>query len=166
MTMDKLNKNKKLSLNVVSSNINHKGFGAGMIDLSNLSSIIIDGDVAVVDVGAIHGKSQIERRIKFSTDKADVPNGRKCWVVWVAVDRHEQGVYYAGVTACEMLIDTEARRGWKLLHEHVNLLDRALKRRIILDGLNEQEKAALKKTLIEHNAEWWENSSDELKNAL
>lgn len=164
--MDKLNKNKKLSLNVVSSNINHKGFGAGMIDLSNLSSIIIDGDVAVVDVGAIHAKSQIERRIKFSTDKADVPNGRKCWVVWVAVDRNEKGVYYAGVTACEMLIDTEARRGWKLLHEHVNLLDRALKRHIILDGLNDTEKAALKKTLIEHNPEWWENSSDELKNGL
>lgn len=166
MKLNKDNKNKKLSLNVVSSNINHKGFGAGMIDLSNLSSIIIDGDTAVVDVGAIHAKSQIERRIKFFTDKAEVPNGRKCWVVWVAVDRNEQGVYYAGVTACEMLIDSEARKGWKLLHEHVNLLDRALKRYIILDGLNEQEKAALKKTLIEHNPEWWENSTDELKNGL
>lgn len=160
------NKKPKLTLNVVSSNINHKGFGAGTIDLSNLSSIIIDGEEAVVDVGAIHGKSQIERRIKFSTDKADVPNGRQCWIIWVAVDRNEQGAYYAGVTACEMLIDSEARRGWKLLHEHVNLMDRALKRHYILDGLNETEKQALKQALIAHNAEWWENSPDELKDEL
>lgn len=164
--MDNKEKKSKLSLNVVSSNINHKGFGAGAIDLSNLSSIIIDGGEATVDLGAIHAMSQVERRIKFSTDKADVPNGRKCWVVWVAVDRNEQGPYYAGVTACEMLIDSEARRGWKLLHEHVNLMDRALKRHIILDGLNDVEKKALRKTLIEHNEAWWENSSDELKEGL
>lgn len=157
---------KKLSLNVVSSSINHKGFGAGSIDLSNLSSIIIDGDQAVIDLGAIHGKSQIERRIKFSIDKADVPNGRLCWVVWVNVDRNERGVYYAGVTACDMLIDSEARRGWKLLHEHVNLLDRALKGHIIVDRLNDQEKRALREALIAHSSEWWENSSDELKQSL
>lgn len=159
---------KKLSLNIVSgsSRSKHQGFGAGMIDLSNLSSIIIDGDQAYIDVGAIHAKSKVERGIKFSTNKEDVPNGRKCWVVWVAVDRGEDGPYYAGVTACEMLIDSEAKKGWKLLHEHVNLMDRALKRKIILDGLNEKEKQALKNVLISHNEEWWNRSGDELKEAL
>lgn len=157
---------KKLSLNVVSSKVDHKGFGAGMIDLSNLSSIIIDGDAAYVDVGAIHAKSKVERRIKFSTNREDVPNGRQCWIVWVAIDRNEQGSYYAGVTVCEILVDEEARRGFKILADHVNLMDRALKRRIILDGINDTEKAALKKALIEHNSEWWENSSDELKQGL
>ena len=159
---------KKLSLNIVSgsSRSKHQGFGAGMIDLSNLSSIIIDGDQAYIDVGAIHAKSKVERGIKFSTNKEDVPNGRKCWVVWVAVDRGEDGPYYAGVTACEMLIDSEAKKGWKLLHEHVNLMDRALKRKIILDGLNEKEKRALKNVLISHNEEWWNRSGDELKEAL
>lgn len=164
--MDAEKKNRKLSLNVVSSKIDHKGFGAGMIDLSNLSSIIIDGDEAYVDVGAIHAKSRVEKRIKFSTNKEDVPDGRKCWIVWVAVDRKEDGVYYAGVTVCEMLIDEEAHKGWKILANHVNLLDGALKRRIILDGINETEKAALKKALIEHNPEWWERSSDVLKQGL
>jgi hypothetical protein len=161
-------KGKKLSLNIVSSSSTsrHKGFGAGMIDLSNLSSVIIDGDEAYIDIGAIHAKSKVERGIKFSVNKEDVPNGRRCWVVWVAVDRTEEGAYYAGVTACEMLIDSEAKRGWKLLHEHVNLMDRALKRRVILDGLNEREKQALKKVLISHNEEWWNRSSEELKNAL
>ena len=156
-------KNKKLSLNIVSGNTKrskHHGFGAGMIDLSNLSSVIIDGDTAYVDVGAIHAKSKVEKRIKFYTDKNEVPNGRKCWVVWVAVDRNEQGSYYAGVTACEMLIDEEERKGWKILAHHVNNMDKALKRKYILDGLNETEKEALKKLLIEHNEQWWNNSPE------
>lgn len=156
----------KFSLNIVSGKSKHQGFGSGMIDLSNLSSVIIDGDSAYIDIGAIHAKSKVERGIKFSTNRDDVPNGRKCWVVWVAVDRNEEGAYYAGVTACEMWIDSEAKRGWKILADHVNLMDRALKRRTILDGLNEQEKAALKDVLIANNAEMWERSGEELKQAL
>lgn len=163
--MDNADKGRKLTLNVV-SNKEHKGFGAGALDLSNLSSVILDGDEAYIDLGAIHAKSKVERGIKFSTNKEDVPNGRRCWVVWVYVGRDEEGPYYAGVTACEMLIDTEAKRGWKILADHVNKMDYALKRRIILDGLNDTEKAGLKRVLVSHNAEWWERSSEALKQAL
>jgi hypothetical protein len=157
---------KKLALNIVSSKVNHKGFGAGAIDLSNVSSVIIDGDEAYLDMGALHAKSKVEKGIKFSTNKEDVPNGRRCWIVWVAVDRTEEGSYYAGVTACEMLVDTEARRGWKILADHVNKMDQAMKRRIVLDGLDEAEKATLKKQLVEHNEEWWNRSPEELKQGL
>ncbi|MNI92963.1 YwhD family protein [compost metagenome] len=65
-----------------------------------------------------------------------------------------------------MWIDTEARRGWKILADHVNKLDSALKRKIIVDGLGAEEKAALKALLISHNEAWWAASSDELKAAL
>jgi predicted nucleic acid-binding Zn finger protein len=160
-----LKSDRKISLNVV-SNKEHRGFGAGALDLSNLSSIIIDGGEAYIDLGAIHAKSKVERGVKFSVNKEDVPNGRQCWIVWVAVGRNDEGQYYAGVTACEMLVDSEARRGWKILADHVNKMDYALKRRIILEGLSETERAALKKALIEHNAEWWERSSEELKMGL
>ena len=68
---------KKLALNIVSSKVNHKGFGAGAIDLSNVSGVIIDGDEAYLDEGTLHAKSKIEKGIKFSTNKEDVPNGRK-----------------------------------------------------------------------------------------
>lgn len=159
-------KGKKISLNVVSSKVNHKGFGAGSIDLSNLSSVIIDEEEAYIDIGAIHAKSKVEKGIRFTVNKDEVPNGRTCWIVWVAVDRAEDGAYYAGVTACEMTVDPEARRGWKILADHVNKMDYALKRRIILAGLNEAEKTALKNCLIAHNAEWWERSTDELKQGL
>lgn len=159
-------KGKKLSLNIVSSNVNHKGFGAGAIDLSNVSGIIIDGDEAYIDAGTLHAKSKVEKGLKFSTNKDDVPNGRTCWIVWVAVDRTTEGAYYAGMSACEMLIDTEAKRGWKILADHVNKMDAAMKRKFILDGLNETEKAALKRQLIEFNPENWERSPDTLKELL
>ncbi|WP_308637261.1 YwhD family protein [Paenibacillus silvisoli] len=156
---------KSLSLNVV-SNKEHKGFGAGTIDLSQVACVMIDNGEAYIDVGAMHAKSKIEKGIKFSTNKEDVPNGRPCWIVWVAVDRNEEGSYYAGATACPMLVDTEARRGWKILAQHVNNLDYALKRRYMLDELGAEEKAALKGLLVSHNPEWWERSPDKLKDAL
>ncbi|WP_409343473.1 YwhD family protein [Paenibacillus sp. MBLB4367] len=157
--MEGQDKGKKLpALNIVSSKVNHKGFGAGAIDLSNVSGIIIDGGEAYLDEGTLHAKSKIEKGIKFSPNKEDVPNGRKCWIVWVAVDRTEEGAYYAGLAACEMLIDSEARRGWKILADHVNRMDKAMKRQILVEGLDDAEKAALKQALTGHNAEWWARS--------
>ncbi|RAV12505.1 YwhD family protein [Paenibacillus contaminans] len=157
--MEEQGKGKKLpALNIVSTKVNHKGFGAGSIDLSNVSGIIIDAGEAYVDDGTLHAKSKIEKGIKFSPNKEDVPNGRKCWIVWVAVDRTEEGAYYAGLAACEMLIDTEARRGWKILADHVNRMDKAMKRHILVEGLDDAEKAALKKALEGHNADWWARS--------
>ncbi|WP_027091876.1 YwhD family protein [Cohnella thermotolerans] len=156
---------KKLALNVV-SNKEHRGFGAGSIDLSQVACVIIDQGEAYIDVGAMHAKSKIERGIKFSPNKEDVPNGRRAWVVWVAVDRNEAGSYYAGAASCEMLIDSEARRGWKILADHVNRLDASIKRKYQLDNIGPEEKAALRKLLQEHNIEWWNNSPQQLKDLL
>lgn len=156
---------KKLALNVV-SNKEHKGFGAGTIDLSQVSPVVIDNGEAYIDVGAMHAKSKVEKGIKFSPDKENVPNGRQVWIVWVAVDRDERGSFYGGATACEMLIDTEARRGWKVLAEHVNRMDRAIKRKFLLEDLGDEDKAALRRLLQSHNYEWWDRSPDELKDQL
>lgn len=165
--METKNTGNKRNFTIVSNReIKHRGFGAGILDLNSVSSIIIDGDEAYLDMDAMHARSKVERRIRFSTDKASVPNGRTVWIVWVAVDHNEEGSYYAGVTACEMLIDTEARKGWKLLVDHVNRMDAAMKRKVMVDELNEQEKATLKQCLIDHHADWWERSDDTLKQAL
>lgn len=156
---------KMFALNIVGTK-KHKGFGAGSIDLNNVSPVIIDRGEAYVDVGALHAKSKVEKGIKFLTDRSEVPDGRKCWVVWVAVDHTEEGAYYAGATACEMMVDEEARRGWKILADHVNKLDYALKRRFIFEGLDDSEKAALRQLLMTQKPEWWERSPEELKEAL
>ncbi len=89
----------------------------------------------------------MEKGIKFSANKEDVPNGRKCFLVWVAVDRKEEGPYYAGVAACEMWVDPAARRGWKILADHVNRMDKAMKRQVLLENLDDKEKGLLKEAL-------------------
>lgn len=153
-------------LNIISSRKSHKGFGAGSIDLSNVSGVIIDEGEAYLDAGTLHARSKLEKGIRFTADKSEVPNGRPCWVVWVAVDRDAEGQFYGGLAACEMLVDPEAKKGWKILADHVNRMDKAMKRHIIVENLGLTEKAALKKLLMEHNSEWWERSPEELKQAL
>ncbi|SDD19055.1 YwhD family protein [Paenibacillus sp. UNCCL117] len=160
-------KKKLPSLNIISNKeTKHRGFGQGAIDLSQLSSVIIDGDEVYLDAGALHAKSKVEKGIKFLPNKDEVPEGRTCWIVWVAVDFREDGKYYAGVTSCEMTVNPEARRGWKVLADHVNRMDYALKRRILVDNLGAKEKELLRKFLIDNDSEMWERSDDALKAAL
>lgn len=160
------NQDKKISLNIISKKVEHKGFGAGTIDLSNVSAVILDGDEAYIDLGALHAKSKVEKGIKFSTDAAEVPDGRKCWIVWIAIDRNEEGGYYAGASACEMSIDMEARKGWKILADHVNRMDKAMKRHYLLDNLDAKERQQLREVLIANNPGIWERSPETLKEML
>ncbi len=165
--MEQQDAKKKLNALTVVSNKEHKGFGAGALDLSKLSSVIIDGTEAYIDMGAIHAKSKLEKGIKFSVNRDDAPDARKCWIVWVVVGRTDDDLkYYAGVTACEMAVNPESRKGFKILADHVNRMDYALKGRLMLEGLEAHERAALRKVLMENNQEMWDHSTVELKQAL
>jgi hypothetical protein len=163
MVMEK----KKSQFHILSNkSTTHEAYYTGTLNLSNLSSVLIDEDHAKIDLGLIHAKSVVERGIQFTSNPEEVPQGKPYWIVWIAIDRAEYGPYYAGATACSMIVDKEKRKGWKNLAEHVNRMDDALKRRIQLTQLGDREKAALKKLLIEHNPEMWENSKAELKEQL
>jgi hypothetical protein len=114
----------------------------------------------------MHARSVVEKGIKFLPSKAEVPNGKPYWLVWVTIDRNEEGPYYAGVTACEMTVDREIRRGYKSLPEHVNRMDKSIKRHIIVDHMDDKSKKILADFLRQHNEILWENSSNELKQGL
>lgn len=161
---------KKMQFNIIKNDPTdgHRGFGKGALSLENVSPVIIDveAEEAVIDVGAMHARSAVEKGIKFLPEKSEVPNGKPYWLVWVTIDRKEDGPYYAGVTACEMTVDREIRRGYKSLPEHVNRLDKSTKRHIIVDHMDDKAKHILKDFLIGHNQDLWNNSSDELKQAL
>ncbi|WP_042351103.1 YwhD family protein [Bacillus massiliigorillae] len=164
------NQNKKMQFNIIKNNPTdgHKGFGAGSLSLENISPIIIDVQEkdAFIDVGAMHARSATEKGIKFLKNKEEVPNGKPYWIIWVAIERNEEGAYYAGVTACEMTIDRSIRRGYKSLPEHVNNLDKAMKRKIITSHMDDISKAVLKEFLQKHDHSMWDRSSDELKQQL
>ncbi|HAQ08158.1 MAG TPA: hypothetical protein DCR24_11800 [Bacillus bacterium] len=160
-------KGKNIGFNIIKNDPmdGHKGFGKGVLTLDNVSPVIIDVEAgeATVDVGAMHARSVVEKGIKFLPDRNEVPDAKPYWVVWVTMDRKEEGPYYAGVTACDMTVNREIRRGYKSLPEHVNRLDKSIKRQIIVDHMDEKSKSILADYLKNHDQGMWERSSDQLK---
>ncbi|MFC0525190.1 YwhD family protein [Pontibacillus salicampi] len=146
----------------------HGGYGAGTISLENISPVFVcpSEGTAEVDMGAMHARSQVERRVKFKADKSIVPNPTLYWLVWVTVDRKDDGPFYAGVAGCEMLVDKENRRGYKSMPEHVNNMDKSMKGKVIVEQMDDESKRLLREFLQNHSEEMWNNSSDELKEAL
>ncbi|WP_404455954.1 YwhD family protein [Virgibacillus necropolis] len=146
----------------------HGGYGVGAISLENMSPVIIDPneDRAFVDMGAMHARSEVERRVKFLPNKDDVPNGKLYWIVWVTVEKGEIGPYYAGVCGSEIRVDREIKRAYKSMPEHVTHMDKSLKGKIMLEHMDEHSKKLLKDFLVDFNEEMWNNSTDELKEVL
>ncbi|HEY4623632.1 YwhD family protein [Solibacillus sp. FSL R7-0668] len=146
----------------------HKGFGIGSLSLENVSPVIIDvaEGTAIVDVGAMHAKSDVERGIKFTTNREDSAGGKDYWLVWVTIDHKESGAYFAGVTACEMVVNREKRRGYKILADHVNKMDKSMKRKIIVEHMDEPSKKILADFLKNHDEAMWLNSDEQLRNHL
>lgn len=146
----------------------HGGYGAGTLNLDNMTPVFVDvlsGEV-YVDMGAMHARSEVEKGIKFLPNKEEVPNGKPYWLIWVTVDNNAQGSYYAGVTACELTVDREIRRGYKSLPDHVNKMDKSLKRKIIVEHMDTPSKEALGKFLKGFNEQMWNNSEEQLKKDL
>lgn len=163
-------KKKNIGFNIIKSDPTegHGGFGSGSLSLDNVSPVIIDVEAgeASIEVGALHARSPVEKGIKFLTNKDEVPNGKPYWLIWVTIDRKEDGPYYAGVTACEMTVDREIRRGYKSLPEHVNRMDKSIKRHIIVEHMDDKSKKVLANFLINHDAGMWERSVQQLKEDL
>lgn len=146
----------------------HGGFGIGSLSLENVSPVFIDiqEKIAFIDIGAMHAKSDIERGIKFTTNREDSEGGKPYWLVWVTIDYKDQGPYFAGVTACDMVVNREKRRGYKMLADHVNKMDKSMKRKIIVEHMDDTSKEVLQSFLKEHNLEMWERSDEQLHRDL
>lgn len=146
----------------------HGGYGGGAISLENMSPVIVDPneDRAFVDMGAMHARSEIERRVKFLPNKDEVPNGKLYWIVWVTVEKGEKGPYYAGVCGSEVLVDRSIKRAYKSMPEHVTHMDKSLKGKIMLEHMDDHSKKLLKDFLVDFNGEMWNNSTEELKEVL
>ncbi|CAM4072900.1 hypothetical protein BAMA_01660 [Bacillus manliponensis] len=163
-------KKKTIGFNIIKndSTDGHGGFGVGALSLENISPVFVDVEegTAFVDIGAMHARSVVEKGIKFLPNKEEVPNGKPFWLVWVTIERTAKGAYYAGVTACEMTVDREIRRGYKSLPEHVNKMDKSLKRYIMVDHMDAPSKKVLGEFLKGHNEEVWNFSSEKLRSEL
>lgn len=147
----------------------HKGQNFGSISLENIAPVYINIETkeAVLDIGGLHGKAEVEKRVKWIKDKSEAegPDAKEYFLVWVAVERAQAGPVYNGLGACYLMVNKEKRRGFKMMHEHVNTLDDAMKGRINIDVLDSGSKNSLKQFLIVHNEDIW-NRSREVQKAL
>jgi len=168
--MNMTEKKKTVGFNIIKNDPTdgHGGYGIGALSLDNVSPVIIDIEEgeAEIEVGAMHARSKTERGVKFTQNREDSEGGKPYWLVWVTIDRKQEGPYYAGVTACEMVVNREKRRGYKILAEHVNLMDKSMKRKIVVDKMDDKSKDILSTFLKNHNEDMWKNSEPELHEAL
>ncbi|GAF64360.1 hypothetical protein BTS2_1253 [Bacillus sp. TS-2] len=172
--MDLLNndnlKKKKATFNILSNDSldGHGGYGAGTLNLDNVTPIFVDPaeEEVFIDMGALHARSAVEKRIKFLKEKDQVPNGKLYWLVWVTILFKEQKPYYGGVAGCEMTVDISIRRGYKSLPEHVNHMDKSLKGHILVKQMDEKSRHLLGQFLKNYNHDMWEHSTQELKEQL
>ncbi|WP_096203004.1 YwhD family protein [Bacillus sp. FJAT-45350] len=167
---DKNQKKKPSGFNILANNpkVDHGGYGAGVLNLDNISPVIVDPEdnQAYIDMGALHARSAVEKRIKFLPNREEVPNGRLYWLVWVTVNNKGEGPFYYGVTGCEMTVDEEIRRGYKSLPEHVNKMDKSLKGHVMIEDMDDKSKKLLGVFLKEHNEEFWNRSDEKLRTEL
>lgn len=161
---------KKMEFTIIKNNPTdgHKGFGIGSLSLENVSPLFIDVQekTAEVDIGGMHARSAVERGVKFTTNREDSEGGKPYWLVWVTIDQKPEGGYYAGVTACEMVVNKEKRRGYKILADHVNKMDKSMKCHIIVDHMDEESKRVLHDYLKGFDEGMWSRSEPALHEAL
>lgn len=162
---------KKSGFNIIRGDATkgHGGFGAGLVNLDNMSPVIIDTEAgtAEVDIGALHARSSVERRIRFSKDKADLQDGgKRYWIVWVNTAMTEDGPRYDGAAASEMIINRELRRGYKILADHVAKMEKALKGQVVLDELDDASRQILRSYLASADPGQWARANPELKAQL
>ena len=148
----------------------HKGTNIGSISLDNVAPVFIDvlNKEAFIDIGGMHARAEVEKGVKWINDKETVEGdeAKPYWLCWVTTERSEQGPYYAGLTACYLLVNKSIRRGYKSMPEHVNMMDKSMKHHIVIDQIGEENKTILKAFLQEHNPEMWANSKEELHQAF
>ena len=166
--------NNKAQFNIISndSTDGDGGFGVGTLSLNNITSVIIDVDneEIYIDMEALHGRSRIEKKVRFSPNREHAGEDFfTYWIVWIAMERSSNGAYYAGCTASEVLVSKEERRiklGYKSLPEQVNMLDKAMKGKFIIDHLDQKAKVLLHNFLKNFNENYWEETPQLLKDKL
>ncbi len=133
-----------------------------------LTAVVIDGDHAFFDAGALHGRSQAQQGIQFSRDKADVPEGQRVAMVFLGVrDTEPETARYEGMIACALLIDRAAAVGWRDLTQEAMAMRRVLDGTVKLDDLTEGERIVLQRALEEPlDGALWRNTDDTRKKAV
>ena len=141
--------------------------GAGFGD-ALLGAVVIDGDEAYFDDGALHGRSRAESGVQFLGSREQLEGGaaRRIVLVWVAVKEREPSRYgYVGLSDSEMWIDQGRSVGYKNLVDQANRMGDAVRGVVGLGRTTARERQRLLRCLMER-LELWRYASTAVKEAL
>ncbi|GAK12055.1 YwhD family protein [Geomicrobium sp. JCM 19039] len=172
-----MNKKQGSGFNILSgdSTDGHGGYGVGALSLDNLTPVILDpiDERVFIDMGAIHARSEIEKKVKLVESLEELNDPKLYWMIWVTTALTKAGEpKYSGIGACHYYREEEApagsrfKRAYKSMPEHVNNMDKALKGRIIVDQMDEKSLYMLREYLKGFSEQYWNNSDEKLHEAL
>lgn len=123
--------------------------------MRGLSAVLVDANDVFIDNGAMHAKSKVEQGITFVKDREEVEAGREVWCFWLTLLRREGGVQgYKAIQGFPMYIDATAKKGFKVLSESVNKMDKVVKGQIDLSGVPEDVQQKLRRFLEAREVLW------------
>lgn len=131
-----------------------------------LGIVVRDGE-AKVDDAVLHGRSDVERGIRFTAQRPEEVTPTERWgVVFVAMKSSPAGLYYQGATAVELLIDRPGRRGFRDIVRSVNRMSDAVSGEVALDALSAEDRHAVVHLLEERGRDVWERTPLERRQAM
>ena len=86
--------NKGFKFNIIKNDPldGHKGTNIGAISLDNIAPVFIDvaNKEAFVDIGGMHARAEVEKGVKWITDKESVegPEAKEYWLCWIIMKRY------------------------------------------------------------------------------
>lgn len=130
-----------------------------------LGILVRDGE-AKVDDAILHGRSDIERGIRFSAQQDELQPDERWGVVYVAMKNGPEGLFYKGVTALHLLIDRAGRRGHRDIALSVNRMSDAVAGRVDLSDLAAGDRAAVSKLLEERGKDVWQRTPEAVRRSI
>jgi hypothetical protein len=126
-------------------------------------AVYFDGAEPVLDNGALHGRSEPERGVRFGEDAAADGRGRRVRVVWVATPDAGPDAPFLGMVASDYWVDAEARTGFKKLAVHTNGICAAAAGKVDVAALEPAQRKALAAVLERLAPEGWKRTSPLIK---
>ena len=125
---------------------------------ATMVGILVKDGQARVDDAVLHGRSDVERGIRFAADAASLVPDERWSVVFVAMKKGPEGLHYHGASAAPLWIDRGARRGYRDIARSVNCMSDAIAGLVELRELGEGDRRAVAAVLRERGRDVWEHT--------
>ncbi len=125
---------------------------------ASIVGVVVRDGVAKVDDAALHGRSDIERGIRFSQSPAGLEPDERWSVVFLAMKRGPEGLYYHGAACAPLWIDRPRRCGYRDIARSVNCMSDAVAGRVELHELAPGDLKALAALLRERGRDVWQRT--------